>query len=525
MVERDAHRHRRCHVGTTPVVDRNKAVVLYTLVDKAHDKSLPDHRAPKTGVVVLPCAEPFELVVSVTFHLRGNLARKHRHKVVYLELVANGRQSLDHEFHLLLRLNLGLGIHTVVATAAVGLGILLAEIVQKRLAAAHRTLGIRHRLEQQQLAYFLLGQRLALHELLQFLYILIAVERQTMALSAVAPRASGLLIIPFERLGYVVMDHISHVRLVDAHAEGYRSHDDVDTLHKEIVLIACPRLRIHAGMVRQSLDAVRNEQFGQLLDFFAAQTVDDAALAGALLDETYDIPLGVELGPYLVKEVRTVERRLEYSGIRHSQILLYIHLYLGRGRSRECNKRRLPDIVYDGAYAAVLGTEIVPPFRYAVGLVYGIERYLDLAQERHIVLLRKGFGGEIQQLGLSGQHIAAHLVYGRLVERRIEKMRYTRLGGECAHGIHLILHQRDQRRDNDGDPVHEQRGQLVTQRFTAARRHQYECIASCQKIPYNRFLITLERGKPEVLLELIIQNVVILLHHYQCFIRQRTAKK
>ncbi len=197
-------------------------------------------------------------------------------------------------------------------------------------------------------------------------------------------------------------------------------------------------------------------------------------------------------GADLVKEIRAVERRFEHRGVRHSQILLYVHLHLGGGRGGEGDQGGRAYVVYDGTYASVLGSEIVAPLRYAVRLVDGIERYLDLAQKRHVVLLGERLGGEVQQFGLALQHVAAHLVDGRFVERRIEEMSYARFGGEGAHGVHLILHQGDERRYDDGDAVHDERRQLVAERFAAARGHEHESVAPRQQIADHRLLITLE---------------------------------
>ena len=372
--------------------------------------------------------EPLELVVAVALDLRRDLARKHGDKMFDLKLVTYGRKGLKRQLHLLLRLDLGLGVHTVIATAAVGLRVLLAEVVQQCLAPAHRTLGIRHGLHQQQLADLLLGKRFALHELLELLDILVAVKGKTVTLAAVTASTARLLIIPFERLGNVVVDHITHVGLVDTHTEGDRRHDHVDTLHQEIVLIVRACLCIHTRMVGKRLDAVCDQQLRQLLDLLAAEAVDNAALARTLLDETYDVAVDVVLGAYLIEEVGPVERRLEYRSVGHTQILLYVHLHLRRRRRREGYERRLPDIVYDGTDTAVLGSEIMSPLRYTVRLVDGIERYLDLAQERDVILLGKRFGRKIEQFCLSGQHVAPHLVDRGLVERRIEEMRYARVG-------------------------------------------------------------------------------------------------
>ena len=47
-----------------------------------------------------------------------------------------------------------------------------------------------------------------------------------------------------------------------------------------------------------------------------------------------------------------------------------------------------------------------------------------------------------------------------------------------AQRVDLVLHQRDQRRDDDPDPRPQQRGQLVAQRLAAAGRHQHERVAA-----------------------------------------------
>ncbi len=81
------------------------------------------------------------------------------------------------------------------------------------------------------------------------------------------------------------MDHKPHIGLVDAHAKGYGGHNHVDLFKQKRILIGTAGGRIHAGMIGQRLDVVDPEHLGQFLDSLAAQTVDDAALAGMALDK------------------------------------------------------------------------------------------------------------------------------------------------------------------------------------------------------------------------------------------------
>ena len=502
VVERHRHGERHGDEILALAVHRDQSVILDILVHQSEDERLTQYGTPEGGVVLGACAEPLALVVTVTLYQRRGLARQHIHQIVALELVADVAQSLQQHLQRGLGVDLWTRIAAVVAVAAVLLRILLAEIVQQRLAAAHRTLGIRDRLLQQQFADLLLGDRFALHELFEFLDILVTVKGQTVTLAAVASRTTRLLIIPFERLGNVVMDDEPHVGLVDTHAESDRGDDHIGALHQEIVLILGARGRIHARMIGQRLDAVGYQQLGQFLDLLAAQTIDDAAAPLLLLDEADDVAVHVVLGTDFVIEIRTVERRFENRGVVHAEVLLDVQLHLRRGRRRQGDQRRRADLVDDRADAAVLRTEIVAPLRNAVRLVDGVERYLDFAQKRDVVLLGKRLGGEIEQLGAPLQHVGAHLRHGGLVERRIEEMGDARLRRESAHGVHLILHQGDQRRNDDRHAVHQQRRQLVTERLAAARGHQHERVFSSKHIADYSLLIAFERRKAEILLEL-----------------------
>ena len=103
------------------------------------------------------------------------------------------------------------------------------------------------------------------------------------------------------------MDDETDVGFVDTHTESYRRHDDIGLLHQEGILIPRPCGGIHSRMVRQGLDAVGDEQFSQLLDLLAAETVDDARLPFVLFDILDNFAGDVDFRTYLVKQIGTVE--------------------------------------------------------------------------------------------------------------------------------------------------------------------------------------------------------------------------
>lgn len=166
----------------------------------------------------------------------------------------------------------------------------------------------------------------------------------------------------------------AYVGFVDAHAEGDGGDDDVDFFFEEGVLVVAAGLGVHAGVVGAGFDVVGFEDGGELFYFFAGQAVDYAALAGVVFDEFYDVLVDVVcLGPYFVVEVGAIERGGEFGGVCHAEVFLYVGFYLGGGGGGEGDDGRAAYLVNRGTDVAVFGTEVVAPFRYAVGFVDGIE--------------------------------------------------------------------------------------------------------------------------------------------------------
>ena len=225
------------------------------------------------------------------------------------------------------------------------------------------------------------------------------VEGDALALASVAAGATGLLVIALQALGHVVVDYEADVGLVDAHTEGDGGHNHIGPFHQEIVLVCCAGGGVQAGVVGTRLDAVHIEQFCQLLYLLAAQAVDDAALAGIILYELYNLALGLGLFADFIIEIRPVERRLEHPGLCHSQILLDIALDLGSGGGGERYHRRLSDLRHYLVYAAVFRTEVVAPFGDAVRLVYRVEGYRDGLEHRDVLFFGERFGRHVEQFG------------------------------------------------------------------------------------------------------------------------------
>jgi hypothetical protein len=117
------------------------------------------------------------------------------------------------------------------------------------------------------------------------------------------------------------------------------------------------------------------------------------------------------------------------------------------------------------AQLQVVGAEVVSPFRDAVRLVDGHERTVDLAHERAEAREGEALRGDIGDLELAAgqrRHAPADLL---AVQRGRQEGGVDAARGECGD---LIVHERDQRRHDEGGPLEHGRRELVDQRLPAA---------------------------------------------------------
>jgi len=150
----------------------------------------------------------------------------------------------------------------------------------------------------------------------------------------------------------------------------------------------------------------------------------------------------------------------------------------------------------------VLRAEIVAPLRHAVRLVDRKQRQprrcaqaLQLREEaRHQQPLRR----DVQQIVLAGGEAALDRSrrFGR--QRRIQE---RRADAGLAQRRHLVLHQRDQRRDDDAGAVAQQRRNLIAQRLAAAGRHQHQAVAARSHVGDDVLLRPAEGGVAEHILQ------------------------
>ncbi len=85
------------------------------------------------------------------------------------------------------------------------------------------------------------------------------------------------------------MNNPAHVGFVDSHPEGNRGTNHLAFVVDEFVLCFRAKFTVQTGVIGFGLDANFLQFLGQFFRGFSAQTIDNAALVGFVLDEIDDL--------------------------------------------------------------------------------------------------------------------------------------------------------------------------------------------------------------------------------------------
>ena len=307
----------------------------------------------------------------------------------------------------------------------------------------------------------------------------------------VAARPAGLLVVAFDRPRQVQVGDEADVRLVDPHAERDRRDDHQALLAQEPGLMLGASPGVEAGVVGQGGDALLGEERGDPLRGVPGQAVDDPGVAGVLgPQERQQLALGLVLGDDPVLDVRPVERGYEHP--RAGQLQPDRDLLAGRlgGRGGQRDPRHVRPALVQHLQLEVVGAEVVPPLRHAVRLVDREHRDLGGVEQPQGGVGPQPLRREVEQVELAGPELLLDDVAGPRVLRRVEEVGAD---AELAQRLHLVLHEGDERRDDDSGARPHQRGNLVAQRLAAAGRHQHKRVVARDDVRDDLLLLAPER--------------------------------
>ena len=340
---------------------------------------------------------------------------------------------------------------------------------------------------------------------------------------AVTAGAARLLVVGLDALGHVVVDHVAHVGLVDAHAKGVGGNHHLDIVVDKGALALTTGVVAHAGMVAANTNAAGAQRLGKLacqrIDRLAGRTIHDAALA-RMRNHIVAYPRGLGFVAHLLAakvEVLAIEARHHRRGVLQAEHLLDIRAHtLGRCSGKGRHDRALRQGIDELANLQVGGAEILAPLAYAVGLVNGHERHANAGGTRS--LLRKGQKARLEQA--LGRHIhklitaLAHpLEHGVLLGRGKAGVEIAGARTRREQRAGLVLHKRQQRAHHKGDAGQHKCRHLVANGLAGACGHNAERIAAGKDRIHHAILSRAKRGVAKIGAERVERHLLHAIGH------------
>ncbi len=187
--------------------------------------------------------------------------------------------------------------------------------------------------------------------------------------------------------------------------------------------------------------------------------------------------LPVAHAPHDIMQVAAVETLLQHMRLLEAQPCLDVFRHLRRCRGGQCQHGHLRQQFAHIRYPQVRRAEIVTPLGDAVRFVHGYQAYRQHAEPLAESLALQALGRHVQEV--VGSELA--VVQCRL----LLVVQHAGVDGSRAdvappQVLHLVFHQRYQRRDDQTEPVPDHGRHLEAQAFSPARRHQRQRVSARQ---------------------------------------------
>ncbi|RML88107.1 hypothetical protein ALQ88_05894 [Pseudomonas savastanoi] len=459
------------------------------------------------------------MLMAEAFYLVVGFAQQHIDQMtdaITLAGTVDGRQRLTR------RLGGIPGLHAIDAIVAMPawLGHVFVEIGQQGLSAATGFFaqgehGVELVLLQTLMALVTFG---VLQHLLEHQHVLQTVSHPGIGRQAITPGPAGFLIVGLKRFGQVHVRNKTHVGFVDAHAERDGRHHDQPFLIKEAFLVGSTCFRGQPGVIRQRGIAVFAQKYGHFIDFLARQAVDNASIAAPFGEERQQLFARLFLGHDAIEDVWPVEAGQKALGVLQVQARddFFTGTLVGGGSQR--NARHIRKQLGQLPQLQVLRAEIMTPLRYAVRFINGKQGNLKVLQERQHARRHQALRGEVEHFHFAQANAVSQFALLLGTEGGVERSSgHT----EFIQRGDLIVHQRNERRDDHTEPLTQQPRHLKTQGLATTGRHQHQCIATVGYTLDNGTLATTKA----VVTEDVFKYALCLLKHKNPGISCCTAKR
>lgn len=233
--------------------------------------------------------------------------------------------------------------------------------------------------------------------------ILVRRKNDGIAVFSIASGASGLLIIPLDASGKVVVDNEPDVFFIDSHSKRVSRHDGLVTVvHKGVLNVFPVLVRYAAGVFRYG-NSFFHEIIVRFANVFDGRTVDDSDAGGFFDDFLHFRKFRLLLRNFANddRHVRTIEPLDERFEFLQSQPLYDIGADFSRSG---CRKRHdghspfvQPERLYEIANLQVTRSEIVSPLADTVGLVDGEKAHVHPREGFHEETAPQPFRSDVEE--------------------------------------------------------------------------------------------------------------------------------
>ena len=127
-------------------------------------------------------------------------------------------------------------------------------------------------------------------------------------------------------------------------------------------------------------------------------------------------------------------------------------------------------------------------------LVHREQRQRNPRQPVHRAVGQQPFGGDIKQVQLPLDQVAGDRARLGRIDLGVQR---AGVHPDLAQRRHLVVHQRDQRRDDHRGARPNQRRHLIADALAAAGRHQHQRVATRHHVPHRRILLAAKAGEAE----------------------------
>ena len=290
-----------------------------------------------------------------------------------------------------------------------------------------------------------------------------AVRRQ-----AITSGTTDFLRMILQTLRHVVMNHRADVRLVDAHAKRNRCHNHARLATHEGRLRRGTKIIGQSRMIRRCRKPLRLEKCRNLFGSFLPRDIDH----GRTIDRRQTLKqnrfsLGRRAGGDAQIKIRPVKPERDMILLcdpKRAPDVRRNFRRRGRGQGQHSGNFQPPAKPRD---LEVVRPEIVTPFGNAVGLIHRDHRHIPSPHPLAKPLVGQPLRRDVQHPQPPGIQVLIQGPQALGIHRRIQPRRRN---PPPRQRLDLILHQRNQRRNHQGQTLERKRRQLITQGFAATGR-------------------------------------------------------